>query len=323
MLNVIEKASQQVIREEKGRIRVGKGQISDHVITDVGKNIALGLIPGVIAFVGCCNYPDGTKDIYDMAEEMLQRNYIIISSGCSAMDIGMYKDKEGKTLYERYPGNLINAGSCVSNANIAATTIKMASILAGIHANGNWEEIADFVLNFVGTVGLAWGAFSQKAFAIATGCNRLGIPVVVGPQGTKYSRAFIGKPYRKEDWNVMDARNGAMINVESAPEHLMITVETKDELVPLLAKLCFRPGDNSLGRAIKLKHYIEINEKYLKKIPEDWHLYVRNEADLPVEKRDQLLKLLEEKGWKIDLEKKEIIEGPLQTFDVSFRPTNI
>ncbi len=328
VLNVIEKAAQRVIREEKGRVRIGRGQISDPEIREEGRNLVLGTTPGVLAFVGCCNYPDGTKDVYDVVEEMIQRSYIIISSGCAAMDIGMYKDKEGKTLYERYPGrfikgNLLNTGSCVSNAHIAATTIKVASIFAGRKTKGNWEEIADYVLNRVGAVGIAWGAYSQKAFSIATGCNRLGIPVVIGPHGTKYRRAFIGKPYRKDDWNVLDARDGSIINVEPAPEHLLITAETKDELMPLLAKMCFRPSDNSLGRAIKLTHYIELSEKYLKKMPDDWHVYVRSEHDLPVARREQLLKLLEEKGWKIDWEKKKITEGQLRKVDVSFQPTNV
>ena len=318
VLNVIEKASQRVIREEKGKVRIGRGQIGDPEIREEGRNLVLGTTPGVLAFVGCGNYPDGTKDIYDVVEEMLQRSYIIISSGCAAMDLGMYKDKDGKTLYERYPGrfikgNLLNTGSCVSNAHIAATTIKVASIFAGRKTKGNWEEIADYVLNRVGAAGVAWGAYSQKAFAIATGCNRLGIPVVAGPHGTKYRRAFIGKPYRKDEWNVLDARDGSTINVEPAPEHLMITAETKEELMPLLAKLCFRPSDNSLGRAIKLTHYIELSEKYMKKMPDDWHTYVR----------EQLMRLLEEKGWKIDWEKKKITEGPLRKVDVSFQPTNV
>jgi acetyl-CoA decarbonylase/synthase complex subunit alpha len=171
VLNVIEKASQRVIREEKGKIRVGRGQIGDPEIREEGRNLVLGTTPGVIAFVGCSNYPDGTKDVYDMVEEMIQRSYIIITSGCATMDIGMYKDKDGKTLYERYPGrfvkgNLLNTGSCVSNAHIAATTIKVASIFAGRKTKGNWEEIADYVMNRVGAVGLSWGAYSQKAFAI-------------------------------------------------------------------------------------------------------------------------------------------------------------
>ncbi|MCX9084133.1 MAG: CO dehydrogenase/acetyl-CoA synthase complex subunit alpha [Candidatus Methanoperedens sp.] len=328
ILNVIEKASQRVIWEEKGKIRIGRGQIGDPEIREEGRNLVLGTTPGVIAFVGCSNYPNGTKDVYDMVEEMIQRSYIIITSGCATMDIGMHKDKDGKTLYERYPGrfvkgNLLNTGSCVSNAHIAATTIKVASIFAGRKTKGNWEEIADYVMNRVGAVGLSWGAYSQKAFAIGTGCNRLGIPVVVGPHGTKYRRAYIGKPYKKETWNVLDGRDGSVVNVEPAPEHMMITAETKAEVLPLLAKLCFRPSDNSLGRAIKLTHYIELSEKYLKKMPDDWHIYVRNEADLPVAKKEQLMKLLEERGWKIDWEKKKIMEGPLRKVDVSFQPTNV
>jgi acetyl-CoA decarbonylase/synthase complex subunit alpha len=122
---------------------------------------------------------------------------------------------------------------------------------------------------------------------------------------------------------VLDGRDGSVVNVEPAPEHMMITAETKAEVLPLLAKLCFRPSDNSLGRAIKLTHYIELSEKYLKKMPDDWHIYVRNEADLPVAKKEHLMKLLEEKGWKIDWEKKKIMEGPLRKVDVSFQPTNV
>ncbi|TFH47260.1 MAG: CO dehydrogenase/acetyl-CoA synthase complex subunit epsilon [ANME-2 cluster archaeon] len=329
ILNVIEKASQRVIREEKGKVRVGRGQISDPEIREEGRNLVLGTTPGIIAMVGCPNYPNGSKDVYEIAEELLKRSYIVITSGCTAMDIGMYKDDEGKTLYERYggrftKGNLLNTGSCVSNAHIAATTIKVASIFAGRDITGNWEEIADYVLNRIGAVGLAWGAYSQKALAIGTGCNRLGIPVVVGPHGTKYKRGYVGKAYDTEKWNVIDARDGSVINVEPAPEHLFISAETKAEVMPLLAKLCFRPSDNSLGRMIKLTHYIELNEKYLGTLPDDWHIYVRSEADLPVAKKDALLKHLEEdQGWKIDWDKKKILEGPIRQVDVSFQPTNV
>lgn len=329
VLDVIEKASQKVIREEKGKVRIGRGQIGDPEIREEGRNLVLGTTPGVVAIVGCPNYPDGSRDIYEIAEEMLQRSYIIITSGCSAMDIGMYKDDEGKTLYERYPGrfikgNLLNTGSCVSNAHIAATTIKVANIFAGRKIEGNWEEIADYVLNRIGAVGLAWGAYSQKALAIGTGCNRLGIPVVLGPHGPKYRRAYPGRAYDSEKWDVMDARDGSVHNIEPAPEHLLISAETKAEVMPLLAKLCFRPSDNSLGRMIKLTHYIELSEKHLGILPADWHVYVRSEADLPLAKKEELLKVLEEEqGWKIDWDKKKILEGPTRKADVSFQPTNV
>ncbi|MDP2844967.1 MAG: 4Fe-4S binding protein, partial [Candidatus Methanoperedens sp.] len=84
VLNVIEKASQRVIREERGKVRIGRGQIGDPEIREEGRNLVLGTTPGVLAFVGCGNYPDGTKDVYDIVEEMIQRSYIIISSGCAA-----------------------------------------------------------------------------------------------------------------------------------------------------------------------------------------------------------------------------------------------
>lgn len=329
ILNVIEKASQKIIREEKGKVRIGRGQVSDPEIREEGRNLVLGVTPGVVAFVGCPNYPDGSKDMYTIAEEMLKRSYIVVMSGCTAMDLGMYKDSDGKTLYEQYPGrfvkgNLLNVGSCVSNAHIAGAVVKVAAIFAGIVPGGNFEEIADYALNRIGACGLAWGAYSQKALAIATGCNRLGIPVIVGPHGSKYRRAYIGKPYDEDKWNVYDARNGKKVAIEPAPEHLMTTAESMEEVLPMLAKHCIRPSDNSMGRSIKLTHYIELSQKYLGIIPDDWYRFVRSEADLPLAKKDELLKILEtEHGWGIDWTKKKIVSGPERKVDVSWQPTNV
>ncbi|MBW6469995.1 MAG: CO dehydrogenase/acetyl-CoA synthase complex subunit alpha [Methanosarcinaceae archaeon] len=329
VVNVIEKAAQRVIREEKGLVRVGRGQISDPEIREEGVNLVLGTTPGVIAMVGCSNYPGGTKDLYTIADEMLKRNYIVLMSGCTAMDLGLHKDDEGKTLYEQYParfvkGNLINVGSCVSNSHIAATTIKVAAIFAQRNVNGNFEEIADYVLNRVGAVGLAWGAYSQKAASIGTGCNRLGIPVIVGPHGSKYRRALIGKPYDTEKWSVYDARNGEKMPIAPMPEFLLTTADSVEEVMPMMAKNCMRPTDNNMGRMIKLTHYIELSQKYLGIIPDDWHTFVRSETDLPLAKREDLLKILEtEHGWEIDWKKKKILSGPSMKMDVSAQPTNV
>jgi acetyl-CoA decarbonylase/synthase complex subunit alpha len=279
--------------------------------------------------VGCSNYPGGTKDLYTVADEMLKRNYIVVTSGCSAMDLGMYKDEDGQTLYEKYParftkGNLINVGSCVSNSHIAGTAIKVASIFAQKNITGNYEEIADYILNRIGAVGLAWGAYSQKAAAIGTGCNRLGIPVVVGPHGSKYRRALIGKSYDDEKWNVYDARDGNVLPIAAVPEFLLMTADSVDELLPMLAKNCIRPSDNNMGRMIKLTHYIELTQKYLGVMPDDWHKFVRTETDLPLAKREELLKILEaEHGWEIDWKRKKILSGPAMKSDVSAQPTNL
>jgi acetyl-CoA decarbonylase/synthase complex subunit alpha len=329
ILNMIEKASQKLIREEKGLMRAGRGQISDPEIREEGVNLVLGTTPGIVAMVGCSNYPDGTKDLYMVADEMLKRNYIVVMSGCSAMDLGMYKNEDGETLYEKYPakflaGNLINVGSCVSNAHITGTAIKVAAIFAQRNVSGNYEEIADYITNRIGAVGVAWGAYSQKASSIATGCNRLGIPVVVGPHGSKYRRALIGKPYQEEDWKVFDARDGSEMPIPAAPEYLLTTADSIEELLPMLAKSCIRPSDNNMGRMIKLTHYMELSQKYLGHMPEDWYKFVRTETDLPLAKREQLLKILEaDHGWEIDWKRKKILSGPTMKLDVSAQPTNV
>lgn len=66
---------------------------------------------------------------------------------------------------------------------------------------GNYAEVADYILNKVGAVGVAWGAMSQKAAAIATGVNRWGIPVILGPHGAKYRRLYLsnGEKFKVKD----------------------------------------------------------------------------------------------------------------------------
>lgn len=292
-----------VLRNEKYKVRTGRGAIRDTEIRNVGAPIVLGEIPGVIAMVGCANYPEGGIEVAEMAEEFLKRRYIVVASGCAAMSIAMVKDEEGKTLYEKYPGDfdaggLVNVGSCVSNPHIAGAAIKIASIFAKRNLRANYEEIADYILNRVGAVGLAWGAMSQKAASIAAGFWRLGVPVVVGPHGAKYRRMLLGRKDRDEDWMVYDARTGERVYVGPAPEHLFYAAETKEEAIVMMAKLCMRPNDTTKGRAIKLYNYIELHEKYFGIWPDDIHLFVRTPADIPITMKDRVMEILKEKGWK-------------------------
>jgi len=288
--------------DESYCIRTGRGPIQDTEIRKVGGPIVLGEIPGVVAFVGCANYPKGSREVAEMCMEFAKRRYIVCTSGCSAMSAGMYRDEEGKTAYERYSGafeagGIVNVGSCVSNAHIAGAAIKIASVFAKRPLRGNYEEIADYVHNRVGAVGVAWGAMSQKAASIAAGFWRLGIPVVVGPHGTKYRRMLLGRSDKKEDWYVYDARSGEQMYAGPVPEHLFFAAETKEEAMIMVAKLTMRPNDTSKGRANKLANYVDLHKRLVGGIPPDVHLFVRTGADIPLTMRDEIRAHLEEHAW--------------------------
>lgn len=304
-LSMINVAAEYKIKEEKYKIRAGRGPILDTEIRNVGAPIVFGDIPGVIAYVGCPNYPKGGREVAEMADEFAKRGYIVVATGCSAMDIARYKDEEGKTLYEKYTGAfdkgcMVNIGSCVSNAHVIGAAIKIAGIFARRKLRGNFEEIADYILNRVGACGVAWGAMSQKAASIATGCNRWGIPVILGPHGSKaYRRLYLGRKDKEEDWYAYNVKaGGEPFYFGPAPEHLIYAAETKEEAMVMTAKLCIRPSDNPRGRLIKLSNYIDLHERLLGTMPDDWHLFVRDVSELPPARRKELKVELEKIGWK-------------------------
>ena len=297
------KAAEKETKEEKFKIRAGRGAIQDLEIRNVGAPIVLGEIPGVVAFVGCANYPKGGAEVAKMIDEFAKRRYIVVTSGCAAMSAGMHKNESGKSVYEEYlgafdAGCVLNVGSCVSNSHIAGAAIKIANIFAKRNLRGNYEEIADYILNRVGAVGVAWGAMSQKAAAIASGFWRLGVPVIVGPHGSKYRRMLLGRKDHEEDWYVYNARTGEKVYIGPAPEHLFYAAETMEEATVMIAKLCMRPNDTFKGRAIKLTHYIDLQRRLYGTVPDDLHMFIRTKSDIPITEKDDILKILEEKGWK-------------------------
>ena len=301
--SLIVAAADKKTKEETYCLRSGRGPIQDLEIRKVGGPIVLGEIPGIVAFVGCANYPKGSREVAEMCMEFARRRYIVCTSGCSAMSAGMYRDEEGKTAYERYSGafeagGIVNVGSCVANSHIAGAAIKIASIFAKRPLRGNYEEIADYVYNRVGAVGVAWGAMSQKAAAIAAGFWRLGIPVVVGPHGTKYRRMLLGRADKDADWFVYDARTGEKVYGGPVPEHLFFAAETKEEAMVMVAKLTMRPNDTSRGRANKLANYIDLHKRLVGGIPQDVYRFVRTHADIPLTMKDEILLHLSGHDWK-------------------------
>lgn len=313
-LTLIQYAGREYIKTEKYNCRAGRGPIQDTEIRNVGAPIVLGEIPGIVAIIGCGNYAHEIQELYKMAEEFLVRNYIVVVSGCGAMDIGLVKDEEGKTLYDRFPGDfdrggLVNVGSCVANPHITGAAIKVANIFARRPLRGNFEEIADYILNRVGAVGVAWGAMSQKAASIASMANGLGVPAVIGPHAAEYRRMYIGRSYDEDTWEVFNARDGSEGHIVGpGPEHLLTTAESIDQAICLVAKLALRPADNSKGRMIKLSHWIDLERKYKGvELPNDLEKFIRLEADIPINMKDEIHEYLKEKGWK----PKEIVDPTL------------
>lgn len=304
-LDLIILAEQEYIKSEKYNVRVGRGPIQDTEIRNVGAPIVFGEIPGIVAIIGCANYGKEIQEIYLMAEEFLNRGYIVCVSGCGAMDIGLVKNEDGETLYDRFSGDfdrggLVNVGSCVSNPHICGAACKVANIFARRPLRGNYEEIADYVLNRVGACGVAWGAMSQKAASIASSANGLGIPAVIGPHGSEYRRLYLGRTDKDEVWKAYNARDGTPNHqVAPAPEHLLTTAESIEQAIVLVAKLCLRPADNTKGRQIKMSHWIDLAQKYLgKHLPDRLEKYIRVEADIPINLKDAIMKYLESKNWE-------------------------
>ena len=289
--------------KETWKMRTGRGPVMDTEIRNVGAPITLGTIPGVVAFVGCSNFPD-IRDVAEIVDEFARRKYIVVLTGCSAMVAGMWKDADGKTVYEKYPpdfdaGGVVNIGSCVANSHISGAAIKIANIFAALPLRANYEVMADYVLNRVGAVGIAWGAYSQKAASIATGFNRLGVPVILGPHSSKYRRLYLSRK-DEDEWKVMDARKRQIVETgEPSPEHLAYVCETKEKAMVMIPKMCIRKNDTPQGRGIKLNHYISLYKKYMGGgLPEDLPLYVRRDADIPLVYKKEVRAYLTQIGWK-------------------------
>ena len=290
-------------QHEAGKMRVGRGPVMDTEIRKVGAPLVLGTIPGVIAIVGGSNYPGSPGDIADIAEEFAKRKYIVVLAGDSAIAAALKTDNEGKSIYERYPpdfdaGGVINMGPGVSSAHISGAAIKIASIFAALPLRANYEVVADYILNRVGACGLAWGACGEEELALATGCNRLGIPVIVGPRCIKYGRLYLSKP-GETDWSVMDGRSKQVVDTgEPSPEHLVNLLADKGAVIVALAKLCMRKNDTPQGRATKLTHYIGLHRQYFGKLPADAHLFIRRASDIPIFFKKELQAQLGESGWQ-------------------------
>lgn len=307
---------QAVASTETFKMRTGRGAAHELDIRRVGKALGIGSgaegrleigsgagrLPGVIAFVGCSNLPEA-DDVADMALEFAERKFLVLLTGCAAMAAAMKRDEEGKNLYERFPGEfvpggVVNIGSCVSNSHIAGLAIKVAQLFAQKPLRANFEVIADYILHRIPAVGVAWGAYSQKATSIASGANVFGVPVVLGPHGSKYRRLLLSDG-EEGNYPVRDFRTNTVMEMGGPyPDHLITVAESKERAMVTIAKLCLRNSDRGPLRPLRLYHYIDLHKKYMGTLPDDIHLHVRSVSEIPLVYKREVMQVLEDKEWK-------------------------
>jgi CO dehydrogenase/acetyl-CoA synthase alpha subunit len=106
---------------------------------------------------------------------------------------------------------------------------------------------------------------------------------------------------------------------EPGPKHMLIPVETKEEALTTAIILCQKAGGVYDMRQPNLAAYIEYYTEAFGEYPDDWHLYVRVDLDLPLRQKPTLLKKLrEEQGWEIErmtVKKRKLPDGRLASKD--------
>lgn len=285
---------------EKYVFRTGRGPVLDTEIRAAGAPLVQGVVPGVIALLGCAEAPGAAADLAAMAVELAKRKYVVLTAGCAAISAAIVRDAEGKNVYEQIQpglgaGCLINLGGCAAASHIAGMAIKLISNFAKLPVRANYEVAADYTLNRIGVAAIAWGVTPALTTA-AAGFVRLGAPVIVGP-GAKAGRLLQGA--EGEKWPVTDGRTGQAVDTgEPSPGALVSVVSNRAEALTAAARSCLRRNDTPQGRQVKLAHYISLHKQMAGgALPPDIALFVRKSSDIPIFNKKEVLARLQETGW--------------------------
>jgi CO dehydrogenase/acetyl-CoA synthase alpha subunit len=285
---------------EKFVFRTGRGPVFDTEIRAAGAPLVQGVVPGVIALLGCAEAPGAAADLAAMASELAKRKYVILTAGCAAISAAFSRDAEGKNVYEQIQpglgaGCLINLGGCAAASHIAGMAVKLISNFAKLPVRANYEVAADYTLNRIGVAAIAWGA-TPALTAAAAGFVRMGAPVIVGP-GAKTGRLLQGAAGEK--WTVNDGRTGQAVDTgEPSPGALVQVAANRAEALVAAARNCLRRNDTPQGRQVKLAHYISLHKQYAGgALPPDIALFVRKPSDIPIFNKKEVLARLQESGW--------------------------
>jgi len=181
-------------------------------------------------------------------------------------------------------------------------SFRAARLAAAISHYANYAETADYNYPRQCSFVIIWGALPERAYAMAAGYARNGVPVVVGPaSGLGWKRYLLGNKYDRSKWRMYDGLDGSIKEVEPSPKHLIIPVETKEEALTMGSSFFVRPTELRDMRNADLETYVDLWEQSFGDLPDDWHLFIRTDSELPPRQKVRLLKELREKhGWEVD-----------------------
>ncbi|MDY7031787.1 MAG: hypothetical protein SVY10_07750 [Thermodesulfobacteriota bacterium] len=306
IMDMILASSSEEIKEDNVRMRAGRGFISQLEVRDIA--ITGFNLPGVVNITGCGNYPGSDKDVGWLTNEFVDSNLAITVTGCSAQDAARYfNEKTKKFIFEQFPSLynprcLANIGGCSSQGMpMTSPTYKLGYLGYRCPYKATFEMLSDFMIKWPAIL-ILWGPATDVMYTIAAAHARSSIKVIVGPHGSNFKRYLTGNKYDRSKWWSLHGLENYKKEIEPLPENLIYPVETKEEAVALTYKMCMGFQEFETTRMGKFDLWLNAYKKWFgKTMPDDWHLFVKRDVELPFTKKAKMLRLLaEEHGFEID-----------------------
>ena len=319
--DIIVAAERKQASADKFIMRAGRGPISITELLQSAFAVGWGSIPAMVTIFGCGDARQ--EEIAWIANELLSGGCMVFVAGCAGAEVARsFSATKGKYLFQQYPAtcaarNIVNCGSCSAICHSVPMYL-MLRPSGGIHLYGNIPPLGDSI-NLGGAQSIiVWGSLPDRMYAVAAAWARLGSTVIVGPASSLgWNRYLVGNRYDRSKWWVHHGETGKRREVEPVPEHLMMLVETKEEALTMLARSVLTVKDYRESRATHLEVLIDYYQRFYNQLPEDWHLLVRSDFELPPRHRRHMVSLLAaQNGWETEgmkIKKAKHRDGRLMT----------
>jgi len=300
--DIIVAAERKQAGTDKFVMRPGRGPISITELLQSAFAVGWGSIPAMVTIFGC---GDAHKDdIAWIADQLLNDGCMVFVAGCAGSEVARsFNPAKKKFLFQQYPAtcagrNIVNCGSC-SAISQAVPMYLMLRPSGGIPLFGSIPPLGDSISLGGAQSIIIWGALPDRMYAAAAAWARMGSTVIVGPASSLgWNRYLVGNRYDRSKWWVYHGETGKKREVEPVKEHIIVPVETKEEALTMMARSVLNVKDYRESRATHLEVLIDYYERFYHQLPEDWHLFVRSDFELPP--RNMLNLLRDELGWDTD-----------------------